>query len=102
MYRHGLILAKAEQIASLLGHEIASVNSALEQLEHEKLMKRSRVSRGVCLFRFLSPKDAVSRACLRQLVSTLESRVGRVMAVKELKLKPTGVTGRNLSLRLEQ
>lgn len=86
MYRHGVTLASAEQIASLVGYEIAVVDSALEQLEREKLMERSRPSRGVCLFRFLAPTDAELRCCLKQLIGLLETRVGRVMVTKQLRL----------------
>ena len=102
MYRHSLILARSEQIASLVGHELTAVGCALQQLEREKLIKRSRSSQEVFLFRFLALEDAERKYCLRQLISLLESRVGRVTAVSELKLKLAGIAARNLSLRSGQ
>jgi DNA-binding MarR family transcriptional regulator len=85
VYRHGLTLASANQIASLVGYEVARVDSALKQLEGEKLVERSRPSQGVFLFRFLAPTDAERKRCFRQLISLLESRVGRVLATNQLK-----------------
>jgi DNA-binding GntR family transcriptional regulator len=81
-------LASASQIACLVGHETAAVDSALKQLEREKLMERSRPSEGVFVFRFQSPTDDERKRCLRHLISLLEGRVGRVLAVNHL--KPTG------------
>lgn len=86
MYRHSVTLASADQIAPLVGYEIAAVDSALRQLEHEKLMERSRCSQGVCFFRFLAPTDAERKRCLLRLISLLESRIGRVLAANQLKL----------------
>ena len=85
VYRHGITLASANQIASLVGYEVARVDSALKQLESEKLVERSRPSQGVFLFRFLAPTDAERKRCFRQLISLLESRVGRVLATNQLK-----------------
>jgi hypothetical protein len=74
------------QIAPLVGHEIDAVESALRKLEHEKLMERSRPSQGVYLFRFLAPMDAERHRCLWQLISLLNSRIGRVSSASQLKV----------------
>jgi DNA-binding MarR family transcriptional regulator len=86
VYRHGTVLASADQIASLVSYEIAAVDSALKQLELEKLVERSRISQGVCFFRFLAPTEAERRRRLWQLISLLENRVGRGLVVNQLKL----------------
>jgi DNA-binding MarR family transcriptional regulator len=85
VHRRGVTLASAGQIACLVGYEIAVVDSALDRLEREKLIERSRPSKGVFLFRFLAPIDAERKRFLQQLISMLESRVGRVLAANQLK-----------------
>jgi hypothetical protein len=86
VYRHGVTLASADQIASLVGYETAAVDSALTRLALEKLVERSRPSHGVCFFRFLAPSDAERKRCFEQLLSLLENRVGRVLATNQLRL----------------
>lgn len=46
VHRHGASLTSAEQIARLLGYEDSVVESALDRLEREMLIGRSRPSRG--------------------------------------------------------
>jgi hypothetical protein len=86
LYRHPVTLASLEQIALLVGHEVAAVDSALKKLQHEKLMARSQMSLGVCLFRFLTPTEIERKGYLRQLTKLLESRAGRVLVANQLKL----------------
>ena len=86
VYRRGVTLASVDQIASLVGHEIVSVESALKQLAREKLIERSRPFQGVFLFRFLAPMDAERQRCLQQLISILSSRIGRVLSANQLKV----------------
>ena len=84
-HRHGAILARTNQIASLVGHEVAAVDSALKELESKRLIDRSRPSQGAFLFRFMTPTEDERKRCFRQLISLLESREGRVLAAKQLK-----------------
>jgi DNA-binding MarR family transcriptional regulator len=49
VYRHGASLTTADQIARLIGYESAVVSDALDRLEREKLIERSRPSQGVRL-----------------------------------------------------
>lgn len=90
VYRHGISLANAEQIAFLVGCESETVDLALKQLESERMIECSRYCRGKCLLRFLAPTDPERKRCLRQLFSLLETRAGRLLAVNHLKLDRPG------------
>jgi DNA-binding MarR family transcriptional regulator len=85
MYRHRATLMSARQIALLLGYETPLVRSALERLLREKLIKRSRIVRGVRFYQILPPTDAEREHHLQQLASLSESRAGRLLLRKRLK-----------------
>ena len=85
VYRHGASLASADQIARLIGYESSVVSYGLDRLEREKLIERSRPSRGLCFYRILASMDAGRRRCLRQLISLSESRAGRLQLAERLK-----------------
>jgi DNA-binding MarR family transcriptional regulator len=89
IYRHGVSLANADQIARLLGYENTAVSGALDRLEAEKLIQRSRVSQGICVHRVLDPTNAERSHCLENLFSLSRSREGRLMMKKQLKPVPT-------------
>jgi DNA-binding MarR family transcriptional regulator len=78
VYRHVSSLATVDQIARLVGYESGVVRGALDRLEGQKLIERSRLSRGVRLYRVLSLKDVEHRRCLQKLVALSESRAGRL------------------------
>jgi DNA-binding MarR family transcriptional regulator len=84
VYRHVISLTTAEQIARLLGYESAVVGDALDRLESQKLIERSRPSRGVRLYRVTNLKDVEYQRCLQELVSLSESRAGRLELVRQL------------------
>jgi DNA-binding MarR family transcriptional regulator len=88
VYRHRASLASSDQIASLIGYESTVVRAALERLESENLIERSRPSNGVRFFRILASTDAGRQRCLQQIVSLSETRVGRLLLAK--RLKPDG------------
>jgi DNA-binding MarR family transcriptional regulator len=83
--RHGVSLTTCDQIGRLIGYESAVVGHALDQLEREKLIERSRPLQGVRLYRISTSTDAGRRRCLRRLVSLSESRTGRLLLAKQLK-----------------
>jgi len=85
MSRHSATLMSARQIALLIGYETLLVRRALERLLREKLIKRSRIVRGVRFYQTLAPTDAERRRCLQQLASSSESRAGRLLLKKQLK-----------------
>jgi DNA-binding MarR family transcriptional regulator len=84
VYRHVTSLTSADQIARLVGYESKVVGGALDRLERQKLIERSRPSRGVRLYRVLTSKDIAHRRCLRELVTLSESRAGRLELAKRL------------------
>jgi DNA-binding MarR family transcriptional regulator len=84
VYRHVTSLTSADQIARLIGYESGVVGGALDRLERQKLIERSRPSRGVRLYSVKS-KDVEHRCCLRKLVILSESRAGRLELAKRLK-----------------
>jgi DNA-binding MarR family transcriptional regulator len=79
-------LANADQIASLIGYEATAVRAALDRLEREKLIERSRPSQGASLFRLLTSTDAARQGCLLRLICLSKSRAGRVLLAGQLKL----------------
>ncbi len=98
VYRHGASLTSADQIARLIGYEKTVVGGALDRLERQKLIERSRPSHGVHEVRFYrisASADAEHRRCIQQLFSLSESRAGRLLLEKRLKpVRPdAGVKG---------
>jgi DNA-binding MarR family transcriptional regulator len=85
VYRHGVSLTSAEQIARLIGYDITVVSDVLDRLEREKLIERSRPSQGVCFYRIPVAMDAGHRRCLRHLITLSESRAGRLRLAERLK-----------------
>jgi DNA-binding MarR family transcriptional regulator len=84
VYRHITSLTSADQIARLVGYESKAVGGALDRLERQKLIERSRPSRGVRLYRVLTSTDVEHGRCLRELVVLSETRVGRLELAKRL------------------
>jgi DNA-binding MarR family transcriptional regulator len=84
VYRHVTSLTSADHIARLVGYESKIVGRALDRLERQKLIERSRPSRGVRLYRVLASKDVEHRSCLRELLTLSESRAGRLELAKRL------------------
>jgi hypothetical protein len=84
VYRHVTSLTTAEQIARLLGYETGVVGGALDRLESQKLIERSRPSRGVRLYRVRPSNDVEHQHCLRELVRLSESRAGRLELARQL------------------
>lgn len=88
LYRHQFSLASAEQIARLLGYPSKVVGDALERLESQNLVQRSRSSRGVRSYQSAFSKAQLApESCRRRLMSLSENRTGRLLIVKHLNLK---------------
>jgi hypothetical protein len=90
VYRHVTSLTTAEQIARLLGYESGVVGGALDRLESQKLIERSRPSRGVRLYRVKNSNDVEHERCLRELVRLSESRAGRLELARQLNSVSSG------------
>lgn len=95
VYRHGASLASTDQIAGLIGYESTVVRAALDRLEGENLIERSRPSNGVRFFRILASTDAGRQRCLQQIVSLSETRAGRLLLARRLKPDGSNRAGKN-------
>jgi DNA-binding MarR family transcriptional regulator len=86
LYRHQAILTSAEQIARLLGYPSKAVGNALETLDSQKLVRRSRPSQGVRFYQSVySEAHAKPENCFRQLIKFADDRSGRLLLVKHLR-----------------
>jgi DNA-binding MarR family transcriptional regulator len=85
--RHGASLTSTDQIARLIGYPSEIVGDVLDRLEHEKLIERSRPSRGVRFYRILASMDSRHWRYLRQLISLSESRAGRLQLAERLEAR---------------
>ena len=97
VYRHGASLASSDQIARLIGYESTVVRAALDRLESEHLIERSRPSQGVRFYRILASTDAGRQRLLQQIVSLSETRVGRLLLAKRLKPDESGQKNNRIS-----
>jgi DNA-binding MarR family transcriptional regulator len=84
VYRHVTSLTTADQIARLLGYESGVVGAALGRLESQKLIERSRPSRGVHIYRVLNSKNFEHQRCLQELLTLSETRAGRLELARQL------------------
>lgn len=84
-YRHPISLFGAEHLASLLGYASGPLSAALDVLEALRLVKRSRVSQGVQLFRLTVPADPQRGDAWERLFALDNSRAGRVVLSKKLR-----------------
>jgi hypothetical protein len=86
LHRHQVILASSEQIARLLGYPNEAVSDALDRLESQGLVQRSRASQGVRLYQFVfSEAHLAPESCFRRLMSLAENRSGRLLVAKRLR-----------------
>jgi predicted transcriptional regulator len=86
LYRHQFSLSSAEQIARLLGYTSQSVGDALNRLESQGLVQRSRFSQGVRFYQFVSSEAHLAPdSSLRRLMSLAENRNGRLLLATHLR-----------------
>lgn len=83
VYRHGASLTSSDQMAGLLGYERAVIYSVLDRLQHSHLIERSRLNRGIHLYRILASTDEVRRHSIQCLISLSETRSGRLFLAKQ-------------------
>lgn len=96
VFRHGTSLICTGDIAELMGYERTVVSDALDRLEREKLVERSRPSRGVFLYRIHPAMEAARRHCVGQLVS-MSQRPGVRMLIAERLTSCRSEVGRNIN-----
>jgi hypothetical protein len=86
VYRHQASLANAEQISHMVGYPATLVHDALENLEFLKLLRRSKASNGMSLYRLVSSRAASPPCdCFRELMASVDNRAGRLEITKELR-----------------
>ena len=86
LYRHGTSLGSVERIASLLCYGAESVEEALDRLEAAGLIQPSRELHGVRLYRYAASGDPRRESCFTELAGLVESRAGRLLLRKCLRL----------------
>jgi MarR family len=92
VYRHQASLTNADQIGRMLGYPSTVVADALDHMEALKLMRRSRASQGVRLYRFGSEADLPSHNCFQQLITLTETPAGRLVLIKRLRQLRTNLS----------
>ena len=85
LYRHQTSLVSAEHIARLLGYATSEIIAALDYLEPLGFVKRSRVVRGVRLYRFATPEMPHRNDALNRILALAHSRAGRLLLAKKLR-----------------
>jgi DNA-binding MarR family transcriptional regulator len=82
---HGVSLIGTNQIARLIGYDGAVIKDALDRLERERLIERSRVSTGVSLYRIRVSTDSGRERCLTQFIRLSQRRAVRLLVAKQLR-----------------
>jgi hypothetical protein len=98
VYRHGFNLSNADQMGRLLGYTSKEVGAALERLECQSLIQRSRYSAGARFYSFARSEPVAPESCLGRLMSLAETREGRLVLIKLLRQdvgRQTAATGRS-------
>jgi len=83
--RHQTTLLGAADLARLLGYPSEAIVVALDGLETQELVARSRVSQGARLYHCRVLPDAPRCAALAQLLTLAADRVGRVRVAQQLR-----------------
>ncbi len=85
VYRNGVSLFSAEQIALSLGHRKSDVGKALDTLGDLGFLNRSRSSRGIRIYRFVKPQNPAQHEGITQLLKLSEKRSGRLVLANSLR-----------------
>ena len=86
LHRHQASLASAEHIAHLLGYSNKLVGDALDRLEAQQLVRRSRYSGGVRFYECIAAAPGLApESSFRSLATLAETRTGRLLIVKHLR-----------------
>ena len=84
LHRHRTTLLSSDQIARFLCYATGSVIAALDHLEAQGLVQRSRLSRGARLYQLTAMDDPRGPA-FDELLRLTETRTGRVGMMEKLK-----------------
>jgi hypothetical protein len=85
LYQHQTPLLDAPDLARLLGYTSNTIVTALDSLETQELLARSRVSHGVRLYRVNVPPDSPRGAAFARLYTLAADRAGRVRVAQQLR-----------------
>lgn len=85
LYRHQISLAGADHLARLLGYAAEPVIAALDGLESQGLVERSRIEQNVRLYQFTAPADGPRGEALERLLAFADGRAGRSALAKRLR-----------------
>jgi hypothetical protein len=85
LYQHHTTLLDATDLARLLGYTSNAIVTALDRLETQELVARSRVSHGVRLYRVRVSPDFPCGAAFARLSTLAADRAGRVRVAQQLR-----------------
>ena len=88
LHRHGTTIASAVHIVRLIGYSQSVVESTLDKLTRAGLIRSSRGSDGVGLYKFISLDTPARQGCLEQLMKMADQRHGRLQLIRALQ-RPT-------------
>lgn len=86
LYRHQTSLVGADYLARLIGYATDPVVVALDALESQGFVERSRVSQGARLYQFTMPPIPPRGKAFERLLGLASDRSGRLHLTRQLKL----------------
>jgi len=85
LHRHGVSIARNDELARLLGYEKKAVSDALDRLEVQGLVARSRPYEKAQLYQVSVSIHTENNIRFQQLTRLAASREGRLILAKQLK-----------------
>jgi MarR family len=94
LHRHGVSIARDDELARLVGYETKVVTDALNKLESQGLVARSRPYEKAQLYQVSVSIHTENSPSFQQLASVAASREGRLFLTQQLKaMARSQVTG---------
>jgi DNA-binding transcriptional ArsR family regulator len=90
LHRHTASLGTAAEIARLTGYEKTEIGAALQKLEGLGLIQRTRASQGTRIYQCTEPSEPGRGTFLVELMGMAQSRSGRLLLLKHLKIPRHG------------
>jgi DNA-binding MarR family transcriptional regulator len=84
LYRHQTSLFGADYLARLSGYTTEAVITALDVLESQELVARSRISQGARFYQFIVPSAPPRREAFARLLALASQRAGRLRLARQL------------------
>jgi DNA-binding MarR family transcriptional regulator len=86
LHRHGVSLLRPDKIASFIGYEEKVVEDAMDRLESRGLIARSRPFEKAHLYQVSVSIHAENSISFQQMMSLADTREGRLLVAREIKL----------------